>query len=172
MVVIHITGSEGCKRFIVQAVWRSGSCLNDVSFVKFEFYFTGNIFLSGFYECFDCIAKWCEPFSFVYDLSKLAAEFLFGFHGITVKAQLFELFVSCHQDRSARSFVYTTGFHANNTVFYNVNDTDAVFTAETVQLCDDLRNFHCLAIQCFWHTCFESHCDLGFFIRCFFRSNT
>ena len=88
VVVIQITGSEGCKRFIVQAVWRSGSGFDDVAFVKLELYFAGHIFLSGLYECLDSFAKRCEPFSFVYNLSKLAAKFLFGFHGITVKASV------------------------------------------------------------------------------------
>ena len=43
MVVIEITGGEGCQRFIVQAVRRSGSGFDDIAFVKLEFYFTGYI---------------------------------------------------------------------------------------------------------------------------------
>ena len=45
-----------------------------------------------------------------------------------------------HQDGSARSFINATGFHTNNTVLNNINDTDAVLTAKLVQLCDDLGN--------------------------------
>ena len=44
VVVIHITGCEGSKGLIVKAVWRSCTILDDVSFVKFEFNFTGYIF--------------------------------------------------------------------------------------------------------------------------------
>ena len=46
-----------------------------------------------------------------------------------VKDQFLELLMSCHQDSSARSLIYTTGFHTNNTVFNNVNDTDTVLAA-------------------------------------------
>ena len=103
--------------------------LGDVSFVKFEFNFTGNIFLSGFNKCLDSLTEWCVPFSLVNNLCKLAAQFLLGFHCLTVKDQLLKLVMSCHQDCSARSLINTTGFHTNNTVLNDVNDTDTVLAA-------------------------------------------
>ena len=36
MVVIEVTCCEGCKRFIVQAVWRSCTGFDDVAFVQFQ----------------------------------------------------------------------------------------------------------------------------------------
>ena len=37
-----------------------------------------------------------------------------------------------HKDRSARSLIYTTGFHTNDTVFYDIDDADTVLSTETV----------------------------------------
>ena len=77
-----------------------------------------------------------------------------------------------HQDRSARSFINTAGFHSNNTVFYNVNDSDSVFSAKFVEFCDDLRYFHFFSVQAFRNTCFKCHGDIFSFVWCFFRRNT
>ena len=129
MMIIHIPGCEGSKRLIVKAVRRGCTILDDVSFVKLEFNLTGNIFLSGLNKCLDSLTERCVPFSFVNNLSELAAKFLLGFHCLTVKCKFFELFVSCHQDSSARSLIYATGFHTNNTVLNDINDTDTVLAA-------------------------------------------
>ena len=45
-----------------------------------------------------------------------------------------KLLVSFHEDGSARSLINTTGFHADNTVLYDIDDTDAVLAAQLVQL--------------------------------------
>ena len=78
MVIVHIAGCKGSKRLIVEAVWRSSSCFDDISFVKLQFYFAGYIFLSGFYKSLDCLTKRCEPFALINNLRKLAAQFLFA----------------------------------------------------------------------------------------------
>ena len=133
-MIIHITGCEGCQRLVVQAVWRSGTGFDDVAFVQFEFYFAGYIFLCGFYESLDRFTQWCEPFSFVYNLCELAAQFFLGFHGFTIQDQFFQLIVSFHQDSSTRGFVYTTRFHTNDTVFYDIDDTDTRYRQRYVDL--------------------------------------
>ena len=172
MMIIHITGCEGSKRLIVKAVRRGCTILDDVSFVKLEFNLTGNIFLSGLNKCLDSLTERCVPFSFVNNLCKLAAKLFLGFHCLTVKDQLLKLVMCCHQDRSARSFINATGFHTNNTVLNNINDTDAVLTAKLVQLCDDLGNLHCFSVECFRNTLLECHGDLSFFIRSLLRCYT
>ena len=35
VMIVKISGSERSQRFIVQAVWRSSSCLDDIAFVQF-----------------------------------------------------------------------------------------------------------------------------------------
>ena len=49
-----------------------------------------------------------------------------------VKDQFLQLVVGCHQDRSARRLIHTAGFHSDYTVFNDVNDTDAVLSAEFI----------------------------------------
>ena len=46
MVIILVTGREACQCLAVQRVWRSCTGFDDVTFVKLEFDFAGNIFLS------------------------------------------------------------------------------------------------------------------------------
>ena len=77
--------------------------------------------------------------------------------------------MGCHQDGSARCLIYTTGFHTNNTVFYDIYDTDTMFTSKSVQLCDDLRNFHGFSVQCFRNPLFKSHGNIFPFFRSLFR---
>ena len=153
MVIIHITCCEGCKRFIVQAVWRSCTGFDDVAFVKFEFNFTGYIFLSGFNECLDCLTKWCEPFSFVNNLSKLAAKFLLGFHCVTVKDQFFQAvrelpsrIVPPGVSYTPRDFIPTTRFSTISTIPIPFSPP------RLVQFCDDLGNLHCFSVECFRNT--------------------
>ena len=51
-----------------------------------------------------------------------------------------------HEDGSAGSLVYTTGLHTNNTVLNDIYNTNAVLSAKSVQLGDDVRSFHLLAV--------------------------
>ena len=74
-----------------------------------------------------------------------------------------------HQDGSSRSLVHAAGFHSYHAVFYDINNTDSVFSAKLVQLCDDLRNLHFFSIQCFRNTGFKGHGHIFPFIRSFFR---
>ncbi len=78
MVVIQITGGEGCQRFAVQAVWGSGFGFDDVPFIEFEFDFAGYVLLCRLYKCLDSFTKRSEPFSLVYYLSQVIAYFLFS----------------------------------------------------------------------------------------------
>ena len=168
-MIVHITGCKACQRLIVKWVWRSSSGFNDISFVKSEFNFTCNIFLGRFYESTKSFTKWCEPFSFVYNLSEFVAKIFLNFHGSTVDNQFFKLFVSFHQDCSTRSFINTTGFHTNNTVLNDINDTDTMLAAKFVEFADDIRNLHGFAVDCLRNTFFKCHSYIFIFIRCIFR---
>ena len=76
VVIVQVTGCEGCDALIVQRVRGSSTGFDDIALVEFEFYFTGYVLLGGFDECLHCFAKRCKPFPFVYDLCKLVAEIL------------------------------------------------------------------------------------------------
>ena len=79
--------------------------------------------------------------------------------------------MSRHEDGSARCLIHTTGFHSDDTVFHDVDDSDAVFAAQSVQLGDDLGNFHLFPIQRFRDTCFECHGHVFRFVRRLLRWN-
>ena len=130
VVVIQIAGCEGSKAFIVERVRRSCAGFDDIALVELEFYFAGYIFLSLFYECLNCLAQRSEPFAFVYNLSHLVAHIDLFCIGIAVEDQLFQLLMCLHQDRSAGSLINAAGFHADNTVLYDIYDADAIFNAE------------------------------------------
>src|SRR5699024_9826687 len=122
------------------------------------------------HECLDRLAKRCEPFAFVHDLSKLASQFLLGFHGVAVKDQFLKLLVSRHEDGSSRSLVNAAGLHAYYTVFHDIDDADAVFSAQAVQFGDDLGYFHGFAVQGLRNACLESHSDLSLLVGSLLRS--
>ena len=72
-----------------------------------------------------------------------------------------------HKNCSTRSLINTTGFHSDNTVFNDIDDSDSMFSTETVQLCDDFRNFHLFSVYALRNTCFKCHCNVFIFIRSF-----
>ena len=132
VVVVHIACGEGSKGLIVQAVWRSGSGFDDVSFVKFQLYFAGDILLSGFHECLNRFPERSEPFAFVHDLRELVAQVFLCLHGGAVQNELFQLTVSLHQNGSARCLIDAAGLHADYAVLYDIDDADAVLAAQLI----------------------------------------
>ena len=146
VMIVQVACGEGSQRLAVQAVWRSRAGFDDISFVQFEFYFSGYILLGHIHKGLDCLTQRCEPFSFVYDLCKFVAQIFFYFHGCAVQYQLFQLLMGSHQDSSAGCFIYAAGFHTYHTVFHDINNADSMFAAQSVQLGNDLGNFHFFAV--------------------------
>ena len=77
--------------------------------------------------------------------------------------------MSGHQDRSARCFVYSAGFHTYNTVLHDIDDADAVFSAECIELFDDVGYFHFFAVDRLRNTCLKCHCHIFRLVRSFLR---
>ena len=171
MVIVEIAGGEACQGLAVERIRGGRSGLDDVALVKLELDFTGHIFLCGGDKCFHCVAERGVPFALVYDMSELVAHILFHFHGSTVKYQLLELLMCFHQNGSARSLIDTAGLHADNTVLHDVDDADAVFAAETVQLTDNIGNLHLLAVDGGRNTFLEGHGHILALLRSFFRGD-
>ena len=74
-----------------------------------------------------------------------------------------------HEDRSAGCLVHAAGFHTDNAVLDDVNDTDTVCASELVQLADHVGRFHGLAVDGCRNTLFKCHCDFRFTVRCMLR---
>ena len=171
-MVVEITGCEACEGFAVQRVWGGRSGLDNIAFVELKFHFSCHILLCGCHKSLDCLSKRCEPFPFVYNLSQLIGKVFLYFVRRTVKNKLFKLLVCFHQDCSARCFINAAGFHSNNTVFYDIDDTNTVFATKTVEFCDDLGQFHLFPIQTLRNPFFKCHGDIFRLIRCLFRRHT
>ena len=169
-IVLSRAGGEGSDGLIVQGIGRSSTCLDDVSFVEFEFHFAGYVFLGLLDEGLHCFTQRSEPFSFIYDLSKLVAHVKLHGGGLAVKDQLFKLLMRLVQDGSAGSLINAAGFHADNAVFHDVHDADAVLAAQLVELADDIGNLHLLAVDGGGSAFFKSHGYIFGFIGRLFRS--
>ena len=64
-----------------------------------------------------------------------------------VERQHFELLVREVEDRAARGLIDAVVLHADEPVFHDVEDADAVFAAELVELADDVGDLHLLAVD-------------------------
>ncbi len=82
------------------------------------------------------------------------------------------MLVCLHQDRSAGSLINAAGLHANDTVFYDINDADAVPAAQFVLLADDVGNLHLLAVDGGRNTFLEGHGHILALLRSFFPGET
>ena len=65
--------------------------------------------------------------------------------------------MSLHQDGTAGSLIDTTGLHANDTVLYDIYDTDTVLAAQLVQGTDDIGDLHLLTVNGSGNTLFKGH---------------
>ena len=70
-----------------------------------------------------------------------------------------------YEDGSARCFIYAAALHTNNTVFYDIYDTDTMFAAQAVQFTDDVGNFHLFTIDRSRNTLFKSHSNIFALVR-------
>ena len=73
-----------------------------------------------------------------------------------------------HQDRSAGSLINAAGFHADNTILYDIDDADAVLCAQLVQSADDVGNLHLYTVYALRNAFFKGHgnifCLVGSFL--------
>ena len=76
-----------------------------------------------------------------------------------------------HENRTARCFIYAAGLHTYYTIFYDIYDTDAMFSAKSIQFGDDFGNFHRFAVQSLRNAGFKGESYVFSLIGSFFRCN-
>ena len=64
---------------------------------------------------------------------------LFEVESCAVEAEIFQFAVSIVENRTGRIFINTATFHADKTIFADVDDTDAVTRANFVELRDQFN---------------------------------
>ena len=74
-----------------------------------------------------------------------------------------------HEDRAARRLIHATALHADNTVFDDIDDADAILSAELVECKKNLLYRHLLSVQRNRHTFFPINAYIGLLIRSLFR---
>jgi hypothetical protein len=93
------------------------------------------------------LAKGAEPFALVEGLGEALGDGHLEGEGLPVEAELFELGVGLHDDRTAGRLVDSPGFHSHNPVLHHVEDAHPVLTAEGVELPDELDSVHLAAVD-------------------------
>ena len=75
------------------------------------------------------------------------------------------------QNGAARSFINASGLHADQTVFYQISQTDAVCTAQFVQLFYQFYSTHFLAVDSSRDTLFKVNGHISGLVRSLNRGN-
>ncbi len=78
--------------------------------------------------------------------------------GVLVKADFLELIVSGVEDCSAGGLVNAARLHTYKAVFYDVGDTNAVASADFVELFNQLYRAYSLAVELNGNTLFKAQC--------------
>ena len=84
---------------------------------------------------------------------------------VLVHGDHLELLVGKVQDGAARRLVHAAVLHADEAVLHDVDDADAVRAADGVELLDDLRGLHALAVDGDGRALLEVDGDIGGLVR-------
>ena len=171
LLIVNIFCIEGCNFFIVQGVRRSNAGIDDVALVQLQLDITGNGLLGFVYESSQCFPQRCVPLTVVYDVSELDAQILLGSCSFLVQGNGFQHIVCVVQNGAARSFINASGLHADQTVFYQIRQTDAVCTAQFVQLFYQFYSTHFLAVDSSRDTLFKVNGHISGLVRSLDRRN-
>ena len=79
---------------------------------------------------------------------------------LLVERDLLERLVRRVKDCAAGRLVHAAAFHSDKAVFNHIDDTDAVFAAQVVELFDNLRRGHLLAVHRDRHALFKADRDI------------
>ena len=111
------------------------------------------------------LAQGGEPLAVVNQLRKGDGQALLFVHGHLVQADAFQVFVGLVEDGAARGLVDAAALHADQTVFHDVQQADAVLPAQLVELQDDLLGGEGFAVQLDGYALLKVQGDVGRFVR-------
>ena len=77
--------------------------------------------------------------------------------------------MGCVENGSARCFIYTSGFHADQTVFNDIDRTDAVSAPQFIQFFQKGNRFHLFAVEADRNALFKIDFHVLYLIRRVFR---
>ena len=96
---------------------------------------------------------------------KCDGQFLLFVHGHFIQAQRFQIVVRKVQDAATGGFIYAATFHADQTIFHNVQKPDTVFTADFVERENNIFGAHFLIVEFNRNALFKFQCNIGRLVR-------
>ncbi len=133
VVSFFLSAFHSSNCFIVKSVHAAATGVDDISFVKFDSYFTGNFFLSAIDEGLNRFAFRRKPEAIIDELGIFGDEAITHVLGFAINDESLEVLMSGEEDGSAGRFVDATRFHANKAVFDDVNSPNSVSSAKEVE---------------------------------------
>ena len=116
--------------------------------------------LRGVHEGAERLAQRRVPLSVVDQLAEGDGQLLLLVHGLFVQAQRLQILVRGVDDGPARRLVHAAALHADEPVFHDVQQADAVGPADLVELEDDVLDAHGLAVEGRGHALLEIERDI------------
>ena len=104
------------------------------AFVQLHLDFPGNLLLGFVHKKAEMASRSSVNQKAVIDqLCELLGDDVSVLQGISVQNEFFQVFVGCEQNSAAWRLVHTSGLHAYQTVFDDIDGANAVFAAQLVE---------------------------------------
>ena len=132
-MVVNLVFAEGYIFLAVQGVRGFYACAVNIALVQFHANSTGNSLLGFVYEAIQSLTQGAEPHAIINQFRVADGYLLLEGLGCTVQAQVFQIIVAVVDDCASGVFINATGFHAYQTVFNHIGDTNSIANADFIQ---------------------------------------
>src|SRR5918995_800941 len=165
-VVLEGDEGIGIKRFR-----RFATSYGNVSLIELQPHNALDVLLTPVDQGLEHLALGGEPEAIIDEFSIARYERIFEMGSLAVKGEAFHSAMGGMEDRAARRFVDTAGFHAHEPVFDEVDASDAIGAAEVVQAGEECGRRQRTAVECDGIALAEFDLSIGRPVRRIFWSN-
>ena len=160
-MAVQRPGREGGDIFRVER--EDGACAgaNQIALVEAQSDLAAHGALCARKEGLQGFAERCEPLAGIEERGILFAERASGGKGIAVEHQGFQAPLCLEQNCDAGNLVNAARLHADDAVFDDVKDADAVLAADFVQLAEQIGELHALAVKAHRHAFLKADAKQG-----------
>ena len=153
--------AEGGDLLRIEGVRGGHAGVHDVALVELELHVAGHCLLRLVDKGVERLHQRGVPLAVVDELAVLDAHLHLVVLGLLVEGDLLERLVGRIEDGAARGLVDAPALHADQPVFDHVDDADAVFAAQLIELIDDVDRLHLLAVDRDGHALFKAQRHIG-----------
>ena len=154
-LVVHVVVTEGGEVLPVEAEGALASHGDDVALVEFQAHHAGDGTLGVVDERVQGFPQGAEPQALVDEFPVLQGHQVLELQGGVVQHQGFQFPVGDHEDGAAGGLVKAPGLHPHQTVLHHVHPADAVLAPQGIEVLDELRGLHALAVDRHGRAAFE-----------------